>query len=60
MSSVFTENVALNKTAFHIRSLNESIYDPNNAVEGLKSDLRRDGGECTTTSFKKQTAIWWV
>lgn len=54
-NSVFTENVALNKTAFHTSALNEGKYDPRNAV-----DLSRDGGQCTATTYSKQTATWWV
>ncbi|XP_052690987.1 angiopoietin-1 receptor-like [Crassostrea angulata] len=54
-------NVALNKPAYildqHNRGNNRT--DASNAVDGRKSDLRWNGGQCAVSELK-QTATWWV
>lgn len=54
-------NVALNKPAYQKDPLkqNYSIGDASNAVDGQKSNLTRNGGQCVL-SAGKETAIWWV
>lgn len=55
-------NVALNKPAHQHNSYREgnALYDASNAVDGLKSNLRYDGGQCTLSADGHQTATWWV
>lgn len=54
-------NVALNKTAYQHNPLkqNYSAGDASNAVDGQKSDLTRNGGQCVV-SAGRETATWWV
>ncbi|XP_065943696.1 uncharacterized protein [Magallana gigas] len=54
-------NVALNKPAYQQYQYQpgDDRYDANNVVDGRKSDLSRDGGQCAV-SYGKQTATWWV
>ncbi|XP_052691366.1 uncharacterized protein LOC128169241, partial [Crassostrea angulata] len=52
-------NVALNKPAYQQYPLRSDTYDASNAVDGRKSDLRWNGGQCAV-SLDKQTATWWV
>lgn len=58
---ISTVNIALNKQACQQNPFlaGNDKYDAMNAVDGLKSDLTRDGGQCTL-SAAKQTATWWV
>lgn len=58
---ISTVNIALNKQACQQNPFlaGNDKYDARNAVDGLKSDLTRDGGQCTL-SAAKQTATWWV
>lgn len=58
---IVTVNVALNKPAYQQNQLkaNYSIGDASNAVDGQKSDLSRNGGQCVV-SGASETAIWWV
>ena len=59
----FQENVALNKPAYQqyqYLNVNASITDASNAVDGLKSDLSRWGGQCVFSDEYKKTATWWV
>lgn len=55
-------NVALNKPAHQQNSYRNgnALYDASNAVDGLKSNLRYDGGQCTVSADGHQTATWWV
>lgn len=56
-----TVNIALNKQAYQqypFLALNEK-YEASNAVDGRKSDLTTEGGQCTI-SAAKHTATWWV
>lgn len=54
-------NVALNKPAYQQNPFkqNDSTGDASNAVDGQKSDLTRNGGQCVV-SAGKETATWWV
>nr|XP_034318893.1 multiple epidermal growth factor-like domains protein 10 isoform X3 [Crassostrea gigas] len=54
-------NVALNKPAYqqYPCSAGDDTYDASNAVDGRKSDLYYDGGQCAVSN-KRQTATWWV
>ena len=56
-----TVNVALNKPAYQQYPYipGDDTYDASNAVDGRKSDLRRDGGQCAV-SAQEQTATLWV
>lgn len=58
---IVTVNVALHKPAYQQNPLkqNYSIGDASNAVDGQKSDLTRNGGQCVR-SAGQETAIWWV
>lgn len=58
---IVTVNVALNKPAYQKNPLkqNYSIGDASNAVDGQKSDLTRNGGQCVV-SGASETAIWLV
>ena len=55
-----TVNVALNKPAYHQYSAqSDDRYDASNAVDGRKSDLSMNGGQCAV-SVSLLTATWWV
>lgn len=59
--SLLTVNVALNKPAHQSHPyLTGDTYDASNAVDGLKSNLRFDGGQCVVSKDGHRTAIWWV
>lgn len=55
-------NLALNKPAFqsNLYKAKDDIYDASYAVDGLKTDLSLDGGQCAASALGKHTAIWWV
>eukprot|EP00105_Crassostrea_gigas_P010418 XP_011425691.1 PREDICTED: cell death abnormality protein 1 [Crassostrea gigas] len=55
------DNIAVNKPAYqqYPALTRDHIYDASNAVDGRKSDLRWDGGQCAG-SIDDQTATWWV
>lgn len=57
----FSVNIALNKPAQlqHRLILNDNTSDARNAVDGRKSDLTWDGGQCSP-SAGRETATWWV
>lgn len=54
-------NLALNKPAYQKNPFkqNDSTGDASNAVDGQKSDLTRNGGQCVF-SAGRETAILWV
>ncbi|XP_052694168.1 multiple epidermal growth factor-like domains protein 10 [Crassostrea angulata] len=53
-------NVALNKPAYQQYSArSDDRYDASNAVDGRKSDLSMNGGQCAL-SVSFLTATWWV
>ena len=57
----FIENLALGKSAWQLYPLsNDEKHSANNAVDGRKSDLSELGGECTASSVRRTTAMWWV
>uniref|UniRef100_K1Q3Y1 Multiple epidermal growth factor-like domains 10 n=1 Tax=Magallana gigas TaxID=29159 RepID=K1Q3Y1_MAGGI len=59
LSSLKAVNVALNKPAYLQYPRGGDKWDASNAVDGRKSDLSRDGGQCAVSN-DKQTATWWV
>nr|XP_034327917.1 uncharacterized protein LOC117689832 [Crassostrea gigas] len=53
-------NVAINKPTFQqYPVLDDDKFDSSNAVDGRKSDLSEDGGQCAV-SAQEQTATLWV
>ncbi|XP_052695874.1 scavenger receptor class F member 2-like [Crassostrea angulata] len=52
-------NVALNKPAYQQYQSYDDTLDASNAVDGRKSDLSWDSGQCAA-SYSRQTATWWV
>lgn len=58
---LLTVNVAVNKPAYqqHPQSPGDDRYDASNAVDGRKSDLSMDSGQCAV-SWPSTTAMWWV
>lgn len=58
---VLTVNVALNKPAYQQNQWkpDDETYDASNAVNGRKSDLTWNGGQCAV-SAARELAIWWV
>lgn len=57
----FAVNIALNKQAYQQYQFlaGNDKYDASNTVDGLRSDLSRNGGQCAI-SAAKQTATLWV
>lgn len=55
----FSVNIALNKPAHLQHPLNDNKHNARNAVDGRKSDLTWDGGQCSA-SAGRETATWWV
>ena len=57
----FIENLALGKPAWQVNPLSSDYENSaNRAVDGRKSDLSKFVGECTSSSFGRTTAMWWV
>eukprot|EP00105_Crassostrea_gigas_P025292 XP_011445829.1 PREDICTED: uncharacterized protein LOC105341166 [Crassostrea gigas] len=57
---IFTVNVAFNKPSYIQYSYqDDDDWDASNAVDGRKSNLSYDGGQCAL-SVRTQTATWWV
>lgn len=56
---IFSVNIALNKPAHLQHPLNDNTHTASNAVDGRKSDLTWEGGQCST-SAGRETATWWV
>lgn len=54
-------NIALNKPANlqHPLIPDDNIHNASNAVDGRKSNLTWDGGQCSA-SAARETATWWV
>ena len=58
-----TENIALNKPAYQqhpFSLLQDSLRQAGNAVDGQKSNLSWQGGQCTISESYQRTATWWV
>ncbi|XP_052695878.1 uncharacterized protein LOC128174349 [Crassostrea angulata] len=55
-------NVALNKPAYHQYPYKPDYdqYNAIKAVDGRKSDLSWEGGQCALSEYGTQTATWWV
>lgn len=59
--SLLTVNVALNKPAYQLNPYQKGdTYDASNAVDGLKSNLRFDEGQCVVSENGHRIATWWV
>lgn len=56
----FSENIALGKPAWQQYPLSPTRYGAGQAVDGLKTDLSLNGGQCTLSANFKQTAEWRV
>uniref|UniRef100_A0A8W8NTX1 Multiple epidermal growth factor-like domains 10 n=1 Tax=Magallana gigas TaxID=29159 RepID=A0A8W8NTX1_MAGGI len=57
---IFTVNVAFNKPSYIQYSYpDDDDWDASNAVDGRKSNLSYDGGQCAP-AVRTQTATWWV
>lgn len=56
----FSENIALGKSAWQQYPLSPTRYGAGQAVDGLKTDLSLNGGQCTVSANFKQTAEWRV
>lgn len=54
-------NVALKKPAYQENAFfqNSNVGDASNAVDGKRSNLTRNGGQCVI-SGPRETATWWV
>lgn len=54
-------NVALNKPAYQENAFfqNSNVGDASNAVDGKRSNLTRNGGQCVV-SAGRETTTWWV
>jgi hypothetical protein len=61
-SYAFPENIALYKSAWQYRQFipGNNKSHASNAVDGLKSDLGYNGGQCAVSRDKQQTATWRV
>lgn len=59
---IFTVNFALNKPAYmqYQYKPGDNRYDASNAVDGQKSNLSLNGGQCSSSVASKQNATWWV
>lgn len=58
---LLTVNVAVNKPAYQLYQYRpgNDRFDASNAVDGYKSDLSLDGGQCSVSDGLR-TATWWV
>ncbi|XP_065942716.1 multiple epidermal growth factor-like domains protein 11 [Magallana gigas] len=54
------ENLALNKPAHEEYPYYNVNTDASNAVDGLKTDLRGIGGQCSISATNQRTSTWWV
>ena len=57
---MFSENLALGKSAWQLHSYLDVKYSANRAVDGNRSNLAWWGGECTASVFRKPIAEWRV
>lgn len=55
-------NIALQKPAYqqYPYIIDNDTFDASNAVDGRKSNMAQDGGQCAISADKKETATWWV
>lgn len=58
--TLFSENLALGKSAWQQYPISFTRYGAGQAVDGLKTDLSLNGGQCTVSANFKQTAEWRV
>uniref|UniRef100_K1QLN4 Scavenger receptor class F member 2 n=1 Tax=Magallana gigas TaxID=29159 RepID=K1QLN4_MAGGI len=53
-------NIALYKPAYQHNAEAGDTFNASNAVDGRKSNLSVDGGQCAVSYWGKKTATWWV
>lgn len=60
--SVYTVNIALNKQAYqqYLFDSWNNVFNARNAVDGQKSNLTWQAGQCAISANHRQTATWWV
>nr|XP_022308883.1 multiple epidermal growth factor-like domains protein 10 [Crassostrea virginica] len=57
------DNLALRKPAYQENryiGLSEELSEASNAVDGLKSNLEYNGGQCVISADGQYSATWWV
>ncbi|XP_065945073.1 scavenger receptor class F member 2-like [Magallana gigas] len=54
------DNVALNRSAWQLHPYPNSKWTAEKALDGLKSDLSANGGQCSVSANYKTTAEWKV
>lgn len=56
----FIVNIALNKPTYQQYPFRQgdATYDSSNAVDGLKVDLKRSGGQCVYSSLEETATLW--
>lgn len=61
-SFLFIVNIALQKPAYqqYPYRIGNTTFDAINAVDGHKSNMALDGGQCAVSAEKRETATWWV
>lgn len=59
---LFIVNIALQKPTYqqYPYAIENDTFHASNAVDGLKSNMALDGGQCAVSAEKKETATWWV
>lgn len=59
---LFIVNIALQKPAYqqYPYRIGNTTFDASNAVDGHKSNMALDGGQCAVSAEKRETATWWV
>lgn len=57
---IITVNIALNKPTYQQYPFKpgDDIYDSSNAVDGLKTNLNWNGGQCVYSNSKETATLW--